>query len=393
MLIDLGETTDLREPDLDRERPGRTGLDRRPRIGALLLLVLLLVAGAAPSGPETTGVRPSGTVPIAVGGTFAITSDLLLVSEPDGTAATLTGYAVPGGRPRWRVPMSGVMAFTAIRAGDLVLLTEFGSYGQRLRTVARSAASGVLRWSRPGRVLTSTDLATGFAVNEVRSVAGPARRVEGPVIAVDLATGSPRWDITVTGTAVVAPVVSGAPGVLVVHDTGEAQVLDAGTGAAVGSVRLPPTDYAPDNPAVVGDRLILRHRVDGVPTVSSYELPGLRRTWSAPADDGLGDVRSCGRLACLLSGVGIRAVDPSTGVTRWQVAATGWRTVSRRGGGEIATRPDAEQRRLLVGVLDDRGGRVVGVLPPAAVDCRAHQPLLVCRTGDDHLGVWRIGRP
>jgi outer membrane protein assembly factor BamB len=354
---------------------------RRRRVLALLVVLLLTVAGAAPPGAGQ--LRHLRDVPVGPGTSFAVVDDLLLVG--DGT--TLAAYALPGGRPLWRVGASDLRPSAVERTGELVLTAEAGPGAGATTTVARSVATGQVRWSRPGRVLVSADRSAGFGVSEVRSLTGPGRRIEGPVVGVDLATGRPRWSVPVPVTGVVEPVPGDPARVLVLQDTGQARLLDAVTGVPVGAVLLPPADYAPDNPALAGGRLLLRHPSGPRRLVTGYDLPALTRRWAVPVDTRIDTVRACGRLACLWDGRTIRAVDPADGSARWTAPTDGWRPLPGRGT-EVAVRPAAG--RVRVAVLDERGVRVVGVLPAAATECRTAGSVLVCRTAADRLGVWRL---
>jgi hypothetical protein len=392
-LIELG--TERGVPELDRPRSVRA---RRVAVRwpVLCLTALLLLLSVTAAEPLERHLRRVGELDIPDGATFFLAEDLLLVADPAATPMTLSAYDLPRARRIWQVPVDAPASFAAELAGDLVLVAEVDALGRRIATTARSARTGQVRWRRPGLLLVQTEIATGVAISEVRSASGAGRRIEGTIEAVDLATGRTRWTLPVPSTAVGELVPDAAGRLLVVHDSGAVSLHDLRTGAVVGQGRLPAADYAPDNPVVIGDRLILRHPAAdaGQSMVSGYDLPDLTLRWTRPAQRVTGGLRGCGDLVCLDDRQRIIAVDPVTGVQRWTgTTRPGWRRLpwGATTGRRVLLRPTADQP--LIAVEEGADLRILGALPAGVLDCRAGTLDLVCRTGPARLGIWRMGSP
>jgi hypothetical protein len=218
---------------------------------------------------------------------------------------------------------------------------------------------------------------------------------------------------------------------------GAVTLLARDTGAVLGSLKvdqLVPVAAASNHPdvalvEVIGGRLLLAR---GIGTsngeVASYDLPGLTLRWvrSGPLP---GDPWSCGANLCL-SGFtgGMTALDQATGASRW--STEDWQAAGDLGGGRmlafrdgaldhagildsttgrlladlgnwtvvsgpdihLATRPGYNLRSTWIGVVDP--GRAV-VRPVGKLDglstggCISRADLLVCRTLDAKVRVWR----
>ncbi|MGN9811687.1 outer membrane protein assembly factor BamB family protein [Micromonospora sp. BQ11] len=382
-LIELG--VDRGAPDEAVAPPTRS---RRWERGAAVVAGCLLLVGPAAPVPGLTGAAGPA---VLVGTSVLSAGEALLVVEPPRLSAY--DATAPGGPPRWRVDVGGATGWAAEAAGDLVLVHERDQLRQVVATVAHDARTGVQRWRRPDRVYAAGDGAV--AVTEVRSALEPGRRVEGVVHGVDPATGRTRWTAPVPSTAVVS-VLPGPPArVLLVHDSGLARVHDVGSGAVRGQGRLPPTDYAPDNPQVVGDRLVLRHPTSAGRVLAGYDLPGFVLRWQRPVGVGEVTARACAGLLCLHQGSVRRAVRPDTGAEVWTWPDGGdWRAVpAGRGAAEpvVLLRPAADGVRRLVAVVRADGPRVIGVLPADARDCRQAAGRLVCRSAE-RATVWNLPR-
>ncbi|MEV0005245.1 PQQ-binding-like beta-propeller repeat protein [Micromonospora sp. NPDC050980] len=362
--------------ELDRAAARRAS-PRRWRLVPVLAGCLLLGAAAAPAPRTITGPPlPDRAVLLAAGG-------LLLVADP----ATLTGYP-PTGRATWRVPAPDG-AWSAASVGDLVLVVTRDTARRVTGTSAYAADTGQLRWRRPDRVQPAG--AAAVAVTEVRSVVDPGQRIEGAVRGVDLATGADRWSTPVPSTAVLAA----SPGrIVVVHDSGLARVHDTRHGAAIAETRLPPAGYAPDNPLVVGDHLVLRHPAPGGTALSGYDLPALTPRWRRLLPVGETLAPGCPRVLCLVGVADRRALDAGTGAQLWRwPGGAGWRPVP---GGPDATRqvllrPGGDGRTPVVDVGPD-GPRPGGTLPAGTGDCHLVAGALACRGPDDRLVVRPAGR-
>ncbi|MEE6261754.1 outer membrane protein assembly factor BamB family protein [Plantactinospora sonchi] len=389
-VIELGDDRGLPDDD-SPPSPGSRRTAARWRAGLLLVLLLLLCVTAA--SPPRGALLPGGTVDVPAGSTFFVAGDLLLVSVggngPDGGSPNLTAYELPTGARRWTVPADPAGRHFADLVGDVLLIAEVGAVGRGPVTTARSVRTGELRWRRPGRVLRMPDSTIGLGVWEVRSLSGAGRRVEGAVEAVDLVTGRVRWRLPLSSTAVVQPVSGDPPRVLVVHDNVTAELYDLDTGRLVGVGRLPPADYAQNNPRVIGERLVLRHPHRGGFAVTGYDLPGFTTRWSRPGGRATEAIRDCGGLACLDGESQVIALDPETGAERWTRARPiGWHSIVWSP--DVMIRPDAYEGRTLLAVADGEALRIIGTLPTDVVDCRAGATALACRTAPNQLGLWRL---
>ncbi|MBQ1031639.1 PQQ-binding-like beta-propeller repeat protein [Micromonospora sp. C97] len=382
VLIELG---DDRGAPLDERRPPPQ-VSRRWRVVALVAICALL-GGAAPVGrlsPQVGPVVPAGATVLGAG-------PLLLVVGPDQSPPTLSAYdsAAPGGPPRWRVTVPPAAGWSAEVVGDLLLLVERDQTRGARVTTARSMRTGQPVWRRPERVYAAGDAAV--AVSEVRSASDPGRRVEGTVHGVDPATGATRWSVPLPSTAVLRAL----PGrVLLVQDNGLVRFLDARDGVERGRGQLPPADYGPDNPQVVGAHLVLRHPVAGAVALTGYDLPGLAPRWRVPVPSGELTLRPCQGLICGQDEQGRWAIDAGTGARVWSWPdGARWRTVA---GPRVPAEPlvvlglAADGRRALVATVGRDGHRVSAVLPEGLTDCRRVGAGLICRDSTARVTFWPL---
>jgi outer membrane protein assembly factor BamB len=312
-----------------------------------------------------------------------------------------------------------------------VVLMRPWTVGQgEARTTAIAIANGVRRWERPGNVVSVTGSSALLAVRPVPSQTGANRRVEGPITALDPLTGSTRWSVPVPSSAVLlsvpGPAESGAR-MLLVRDDRTMVLHDLDTGERLAETTIPPADYDPDNPAVAGGLILLRHPGPAGMEITSYDPVSLRALWTEPAYDAY-LVKECGALACLLGPRGIRAVDPANGDERWnrprwrdidalgtmwiayggadstdpigivdpgtgtvRVALTGWRPVGPGGGDHLlVTRSIAAGARTMVAVArpGEQQPHLLTELPAGTGDCQAVPTRLVCRSMYGELVVW-----
>ncbi|MEU1588063.1 PQQ-binding-like beta-propeller repeat protein [Micromonospora sp. NPDC005710] len=382
VLIELGD--DRGVPLDERQAPPPVSPGWRV---AALVAVCALLGGAAPAARPTPQVGL--TVPPRA--TVLGAGPLLLVVDPDPSPPTLSAYdaAAPDGPPRWRVTVPPAAGWFAEVAGDLLLLVERDQVRGARATTARSMRTGQPVWRRPERVYAAGDAAV--AVSEVRSAAEPGRRVEGTVHGVDQATGATRWSVPLPSTAVLRPL----PGrVLLVQDDGLTRLFDARDGTERGRGRLPPADYGPDNPQVVGAHLVLRHPSGDAVALTGYDLPGLVPRWQASAQPGELTLRPCQGLICGQDEQGRWAIDAGTGVRVWTwPAGARWRTVP---GPRSATETlvvlgmAADGGRSLVATVGRDGRRVFAVLPAGLSDCRRVGAGLICRDGTARLTFWPL---
>jgi PQQ-like domain len=354
-VIDLGE---VRAPG------GGPGPDRRPpdlRALVAVLVVLALVVIGADAPPRRPLLVPVASVPGGTGTSIAVTAGELYVTQVVAGRPTLSGYRLPGGRLRWRVPLAGgvAAALTVLPRSGVLLAVEVGGATPRLR--ALDSGSGRQLWSWPGAtVLDAPDEPN--APDEPG--AGPAGRVlvraagaaGGNRLAwVDARSGRRVWSRPVSGSADVAVARNrdrGAGGLLVTEVDGTAWLLAEASGAVlatgqvgslVGNLVLTPGEPG-ETPAPAGERLpvdvlgahfLVEHRRNaGTGVLTGFDLNTLTRRWSLTGDL-LGKPFPCGPLLCLGSAGGLRGVDGTTGTVRW--SSDRWQYASpMRGGGLLA---------------------------------------------------------
>ncbi|MFI7600566.1 PQQ-binding-like beta-propeller repeat protein [Actinoplanes sp. NPDC049681] len=371
VVIDLG--LDRGEPD-EYASPAHSTVPRWfPPVLVALLVLLGSAASAAPPRPALSSLI---TVRVGPADPYALTDagDLLVQS-----LGTLLSYDLRDGRMRWQAG-SEAPTYRLRTGGGLVLLRPYsGTVRIDPGTTAVSLTNGSVLWRRAGSVVTVAGSSTLLAVSGVRSFAGPGRRVQGTVAAVDPATGRTGWQVPVPSTAVLLGVPrSGdvAPRMLLVHDNRTAAVHDLATGALLATGKLPAADYGPDNPVVSGGLLLLRHPTLTGRVVSAFDPVTLKHRWTRAAGFAFG-ITTCGRFACLAGPDGVRAVDPADGSPAWFRPA--WRSVEQRGGLVVAFGTPAGDNDP-VGIIDPGTGRVLADL---------HGWRLVPGSGGDHLLVTR----
>ncbi|MEU5906672.1 PQQ-binding-like beta-propeller repeat protein [Micromonospora sp. NPDC047527] len=385
VLIELGDTRGA--PSQDDRRPAPPS---RPGRVAVLLAACALLGGATAPARLSAQVGP----PVTGRAALLIAGPLLLVVDRDASPPTVSAYdaAAPHRPARWRVAVAPAASWSAQAAGDVLLLAERDQTRQTVVTTARSMSDGEPLWQRPDRMYAAGDAAV--AVSEVRSASEPGRRVEGTVRGVDLATGATRWSVPVPSTAVVQVLIDPPGRVLLVQDDGLVRLLDARDGAVHGQGSLPPADFGPDNPQVIGGHLVLRHPTDTGAAVTGYDLPGLTPRWQAPVERGELTLRACQGLVCAQDRQGRWALDPASGARSWVwPAGARWRIVAgARDGADalVLLQPAADGHRILVATAGRDGPRVRGVLPAGVTDCRRAGPRLVCRETDGRVTVWPL---
>jgi len=422
VVIDLGY--ERGEPDSYRN-PGRSTV--QSWFPALLMAALLLVCAGASDPPAKSPLSPVLRLRIGPADAYALTTDGALLAQ---TFGQLTSYNLKDGRIRWQAAQASP-AFRLRLTDGLLLMRPWTTGLRDPGTTAVSLATGVSRWQRDGNVLTVTGSSALLAVEPVRSYAGANRRVEGPIDAIDPLTGRTRWTVNVPGSGVLLGVPGGSDTtarMLLVHADRTMALHDLGDGTRLAAAAIPAADYGPDNPAVAGGVIMLRHPGDTGMEISAYEAGSLRRLWTRPAYDAY-VVKQCGELACLIGQNGVRAVDPATGYTRWmrpewkdveangtmyvaysgeaghapaalidpdtgtmRVDLAGWRPVGGNGGEDhlLVTRAVDAGARTMVAVArpGDREPRLLADLPAGTGDCQAVPGRLVCRSMYGELVVW-----
>ncbi|MBQ0900921.1 PQQ-binding-like beta-propeller repeat protein [Micromonospora sp. U21] len=423
-IIELGEVRDEQASVPPTRRPRVAG--RPLRCAAVLLLALVVLAGATPAPQRTVTVVPASSDAqsyLAEDGVFVVDP-----ATPTGDRY-LTAYALPSPtgdavRRRWQAPLAGVADYLDVRAErGLVLLIGVSAAVGVVQTTALDAATGQQRWQLQGVAEWTTDggllLMSGLADGP-----GSVRRV-----APD--TGRAGWSVPVPppGEPGYHRGTGGVDEFVLVQPTGEVQVHDAGTGRLVRSVDTLPGDRsAAQRVEVVGDVLLLVS--PGSTQVVAYGLPGLDPLWTAEVPL-VAYAVDCDDLLCLVQQTGgMQVLDPATGMLRWsnpdhdtladvrhdrllvlgpdqryavRDAATGrvrtdlgrWdlAPVLRRDGPLIGMRPGAGGR-LVVAELDLAAGRprILDVLPGVVGGCQAAPPILLCRRLDGRTALWRLRR-
>jgi hypothetical protein len=419
-IIDLGDLRDEPAEAPPVRRPPAAG--RPLRCAAVLLLALVVLAGAAPL-PRRTVVL----VPTPQGAAVFLAADTVFVVDPAtaGGDRRLTAYAHPtaGGdlRRRWQAQLTPTGDYLDLRVEHgLVLLvgstTEDGVY----RTTVFDARTGEQRWQRQGVVTWTVD--GGLLV-----LTG-AEYGAGAVTRVEPGSGRLLWAVPVPppGTASYHLRGDRVDRFALLRPTGEVQIHDTAGGGLLRTVDTLPGERSAFQRIQVVDDLLLLVPPGGSQLVG-YGLTGLDRRWTVQLPL-VAFVVQCGDLLCAIQQTGgIQALDPATGAVRWadeeqealieardgrllvarpgqrfavRDAASGqvraelgqWELVPmlRRGDAVIGSRRGADGR-FVVAELDLVAGqaRIIDVLPDAVGRCQAAPPVLICRRTDNSTGLWR----
>jgi outer membrane protein assembly factor BamB len=401
-------------------------------LAPMILAFLVLLSSAASAAPPPPALSTVFTTPVGPGDPYTLTEGGELLAQ---TYGRLSAYTLSDGRLKWEAG-SASPTYRLRTGGGLVLLRPWTGDRADPGTTAISLNSGAAQWRRSGNVVTIAGSTALLAVSGVRSLSGSGRRVQGPVDAVDPASGTTRWQVNIPSTAVLLGV-PGPPGqrsrMLLMHDDQTAAVHDLDTGALLAHAVLPPADYGPDNPVISGGLLLLRHPTTTGRVVSAFDPVTLKLRWTRSAGYAFG-VTPCGDLACLTGPDGVRAIEPSDGSQRW--FRSGWRNVEQRNGMVVAYGSPAGENdavgvidpvtgavltglhgwrpvpatgggeRMLVSRLVEGGTRtmvavvgpgdarpeLLGDLPAGTGDCQAAPSRLVCRSTSGDLVVWSYRR-
>ena len=421
IVIDLG--LERGEPET-YETPSRSTLP--VWLAPVVVGLLVLISSVGSAAPPPPALSPMLSLRVGPADSFALTDDGELLAQ---TLGTVSAYDLTTGELRWEADQERP-TYRLRTAAGLVLMRPW-TYGPgQPSTTALSLATGVAQWRHEGTVTTLPGSDTLLAVSAVRS-GGTNRRVQGPVEALDPRTGGARWRVDVPSTAVLLGVPSANDAgtrMMLLHDDRTAAVHDLATGRLISKTEMPPANYGPENPAVSGGLLLLRHLGRYGAEVTAYDPASLRIVWQRAAGRAY-EVRSCGPVACLVGPDGVRGIDPANGSVRWQhprwrtiemrddmllaygskagaadpvglvdpatgevlLGLGGWRPVGGTGGDHLlVTREVDAGARTMVAVAGPgmTGPQPLADLPPGTGDCQAAPNRLVCRSTSGELLVW-----
>jgi len=430
VTIDLGEDWAVAEdpPARPRRHPPAAVL------AALLVLVVLLVIGGSaaprPAFVLLADLPVQGVTATEVGG------DSVFIAVESGGRRSVARYALDGGAPIWKASQPGPAAGLVYVAGADALMVWLIDYpGNEEQFTVLDAATGRRLWQSGGNVMIDRLPDSPHQLMRMTDPDGTPR-----ISYVDMRDGRTIWTRTVPDMTQVLATDGQAAAFLVGYADGTVLLLARETGEVLATVRLDPLVPLgpggvpePENSAlfnVVHDRLMVgQGTIDGATTVSAYDLPGMRLQWSVSGELPIYP-DACGPYVCLSGdGSGAVALDVATGSIVWR--ASGFDGVQDLGGGRLlGFRAGGVQR---AGVLDAGTGRPVGnlgdwtplfganshlvttpdvanfrytwfgvmepgrgvVLPLGRLDglstggCQPHEDLLLCRTVDARLKVWR----
>jgi hypothetical protein len=322
-VIDLGDVAS------ETHQP-QTPLDHR-RLLRIVLAVLAtagLLALAGSARPETHGIRPLWTVPLADGDDFKLDGRTAYVNRMAGGRAQLTAYDLATGKVRWTAdtgtavsilgsdPTGGVVLVPVDPAritrsdpnGAYLFITEFSR-----ATVALDPATGRQLWRTPGQISPDNVVGDTALAAEHDDDAGITR-----VRRLRLSDGHEVWarSLPRAGSLALTP-----DDVITATGTGEAAVYAYGDGSLRRAGRLPwPTGAAQAGYTTginaAGRYFTVTQFRDEANTATVYRPADLSRLWSTDATRGL--VEACGPLLCSLGRDGVAAHDPATGMVRWR---------------------------------------------------------------------------
>ncbi|MCO1595907.1 PQQ-like beta-propeller repeat protein [Micromonospora sp. RHAY321] len=420
-IIELGEVRDEPTPAPPVRRPRAAG--RPLRSGAVLLLALVALAGAAPATGRT--VSP---VPAARAAAAYLSADGVFVVDPptSGGDRFLTAYAqpTPGGdvRRRWQAPLARSGDYLNVRVErGLVLALGASAENGVFQTTAFDAGTGQRRWQHPGRSQPTADGGL-LLVDDTTDGPGVLSRVEPD-------TGRRLWSVPIPPPGNPAYHLDNGQvdQIVLVQPTGEVQVHDAATGRELRSIDTLTGDRSAFQRVQVVDDLLLLVP-PGSTRLVGHRLAGLDPLWTVDVPL-VSYVVGCAGLLCALQQTGgLQVLDPATGAVRWsdpgrdtladirhgrllvagpdqryaaRDAATGqaraelgqWNLVPtlRRDDPLVGVRP-VDDGRLVVAELDLVAGRsrIIDVLPDVVGNCQASLPMLLCQRLDGSTALWRL---
>jgi hypothetical protein len=335
VLIDLGDVT------VEETTPGIVPrwTVPVPRVVAVVLVAVLVLAGAAASDRAAAGsLRYAGRFPIGAYAQFLISGDRAVVVDAAGSGATITAYALPGARRVWTRPLpkaaTGANVFVE---GSTVVLDEpsadastdpdpWRSGGQSLDQ-GFDLRTGRELWSLPSDLVWPTPAGLVIAVEAVLPPAAPGSLAAPGVELVDPVTGAIRWHQPMAAECSVAPADSdGGPTVNGLVEMCPATQELIGIDLATGRIRArrqvdlagltsPYVDTIRPELMFVGSIVVAAVQDRTRIVLSAFRTGDFAPLWTGyPVGAGV-DVSSCAPYLCIDGGTGqVVAVDPRTGV-------------------------------------------------------------------------------
>ncbi|MEU1750936.1 PQQ-binding-like beta-propeller repeat protein [Micromonospora arida] len=423
-IIELGEIRDEPVSAPPVRRPRAVG---RPLHSAtVLVLSLVMLAGAAPQPQRTVSVVPASRMATAY-----LAGDAVYVVDPptpDGERY-LTAYAQPaptgvGVRRRWQAPLARTGNYLDVRVERGLVLAWAVNANRLFQTIAFDTATGRQRWQHPGAAQPTP----GGVLLVTNGREGGSAAMSG----VDPDTGLVLWSVPIPPAASPTYHLTSEGQVdrfVLLQPTGEVQVHDAGTGQLLRSIDTLPGDRSAYQRVQIVDDLLLLVP-PGSTRLVSFGLAELEPRWTAEVTL-VSHVLECGGLLCAVPQTGgLQVLDPTTGSVRWSEPGQDvladvryGRLLMARPGQGYAVRdaatgqvrielgvwslmpvlgPDdplvgvrrGDDGRMVVTELDLVAGRtrIVDVLPGIAGSCQASLPVLLCQRLDGTTALWRLTR-
>jgi outer membrane protein assembly factor BamB len=374
-LIELGEISSG-SPEPPAAPPRRADI-RRIAVTAVAALCVLTVTGSA--RPEPRALPQLWSMPIG-SAQFNLTADMVFLLDQPG--ASVRAYAAADGAPRWSRPIDREAGwFSTEIPGTLLVPTTSGVLADGTspavtETLAVDAATGAVRWRRPGDVSLGTAEAVMLVDwDNVRNGLRGLRMIRttdgGQLWALSLAEVVMSW--TVTGAEPRRP-----DRLVTLTQAGAMQVRRLTDGVLVAEAAVPrletPREDAYTHVFSNGPHLFVV-RIDGlVQKITAYDVDSLRPRWERTGESAFGAF-GCGALLCAGTAESeVDALDPATGQVRWHAA--GWDFARPVGDGTLLVEShrtssqalvDADTGRTLadlgtgMSVLDPEAGTVLGV--------------------------------
>jgi outer membrane protein assembly factor BamB len=360
-LIDLDSASAV------RHRPGRSGPRARSLLAVLSVALLAVIGPAAPWAAH--GLR-SAVIPAVTGDGVFVSGSRLYVVDLGATIATSGGDSASGTVRRMRVfrlpgahlltttelplpePVTGVLP-----VGDTTLVQS--TVGGRPMIMAIDSGTGanlwwqfgVLRGAGAGVVLMTDDLQGS---NE-------------PYTAVDLRTGSFRWEVSTPLDGLLTATddrVGDLPRWLVgLTADDQLSSYDTTTGRRIATIRVAPFGPPEHAMAAVADGLVV---TAGEPSgVTAYALPGLALRWQIPTaslprpvDYAQSRLQpGCGVVLCAYWPQ-LTALDPATGRVRW--SSDRWNDARPLGSYLVVNQGEGAPDQVALTAVDPATGRARG---------------------------------